>query len=488
MKKIFLASCLTISIALSSCSNFLDVEPTNAVEAEDAVKTVNDAKVLINGLMRKISSSSYYGRNFMLYGDVKGGDFTILSQGRGMDYLYVFNHSESSNSFSSVWTQGFDALAQINNLLANIEKLKAEGSTDNFDSYIGQALTTRALINFDLVRLYGKSYNENKDALGVPNVTKLLDYTAQELRTTVAENYKQILMDLKAAEALLPKAKSNGYLNYYGNKALQARVYLNMEDYPNALTAAKEVIDANVYKLYTNEEWTKSWQSEFGAESIFEIGIYPNEGDGGNSSLGAYFRRAKHGGNAILGNFMASDQFLEAMAEDSTDIRYGILSNDEINANRFGAVYKYSGGTALEGDKNSSNSTAVNIKVFRLSEIYLIAAEAALLQASANKELAATYLNAIRQRSPKLDPATAASIDLDLIANERRKELVGEGQRFFDMMRWNKSITFNDEIGNIITIHRPKTIDRSFNKTILPISLDEINANPGLKAQQNPGY
>ena len=73
--------------------------------------------------------------------------------------------------------------------------------------------------------------------------------------------------------------------------------------------------------------------------------------------------------------------------------------------------------------------------VFRLSEIYLIAAEAALLQSAANKELAATYLNEIRQRSPQLDPATAATVSLDLIAQERRKELVGEGQRFFNMIR-----------------------------------------------------
>ena len=136
----------------------------------------------------------------------------------------------------------------------------------------------------------------------------------------------------------------------------------------------------------------------------------------------------------------------------------------------------------------TANSTAVNIKVIRLSEVYLIAAEAALLKSSPDKALAANYLNAIRQRSPKLDVATSGTITLDMIADERSKELLGEGHRFFDMMRWNKSITFDDDLGNISTTNRQKTIDRTFFKTILPISLDEMNANPAIANQQNTGY
>ncbi|KKX47060.1 hypothetical protein L950_0228530 [Sphingobacterium sp. IITKGP-BTPF85] len=66
--------------------------------------------------------------------------------------------------------------------------------------------------------------------------------------------------------------------------------------------------------------------------------------------------------------------------------------------------------------------------------------------------------------------------------------MAGEGHRFFDMIRLNKAIEFNDEFGSINAIHRTKTINRSFNKTILPIFIDEINANPGIGAQQNPGY
>ena len=108
----------------------------------------------------------------------------------------------------------------------------------------------------------------------------------------------------------------------------------------------------------------------------------------------------------------------------------------------------------MAGD-GKTTATAVNLKLIRLSEIYLIAAEAAL-PTDATK--AANYLNAIRKRSPGLPAATAATVTVDMILDERSKELFGEGHRFFDMMRLNKSITFNDEIIAISVPTRPKTI------------------------------
>lgn len=485
MKKhnIFFAALLFVGF--TSCKkDFLDVKPTNAGEAETSIQTAADAKVMINGLMSKMTSSDYYGRNFILYGDTKGGDLTIFSQGRGLDALYTFNHSKSSNNYSGFWNQIYHCILQANNIITSIDRLQAAGTTENFDNYKGQALTARALMYFDLVRLYGKPYAQDKSSFGVPNITEPLDASAQPLRATVEQNYTQILNDLKEAEPLLSKSKSNGYLNYYGNKAIQARVYLNMENYAEALSAAQEIINSNVYKLYSNADWVNSWKTQFGSESIFELGIFPSESDLGSSSLGFYLRRKGHGGGSALGWFMASDYFLDRLNQDPDDVRWGVMSYDESSASHLGASYKYSGSTELEGD-GKSTSTAVNIKVIRLSEIYLIAAEAAY---HIDKDLAATYLNEIRKRSPNLAPVSGATITMDMILDERSKELFTEGQRFFDMLRLNLPITFNDEFGGITVSHRPKTIDRTFEKVILPIPQDEINANPGLEAQQNPGY
>jgi hypothetical protein len=268
---------------------------------------------------------------------------------------------------------------------------------------------------------------------------------------------------------------------------MQARVYLYMKDYANALKAAEEIITSNVYTLYSNAAWVDSWKLQYGSESIFEIGVYPLEGDLGANSIGAYHRKKGDGGSTILGWFIASDYFLNRLKEDAADVRWGVMNADEFSTTatpRKGALYKYSGSILLAGD-GKSTSTAVNLKVIRLSEIYLIAAEAAL---STDATKAATYLNAIRKRAPTMVPATAATVTVDMILDERSKELYGEGQRFFDMIRLNKSITFNDEIIGISVATRPKTIDRTFYKTLLPISQTEINANPGMQAQQNPQY
>lgn len=482
MKKLNILLSILCLLAVTSCDNFLDVKPSNSSDSSTSIQTAADARVMMNGIMRKMTSSSYYGRNFFLYGDTKGGDLAITSQGKGSDALYVFNHSASSGSYSGFWSQMYNTIAQINNMLANIEELESVEGAEDFTQLKGEALTARAHIYFDLVRLYGKPYNMDKAALGVPNITALLDAADQPGRATVAENYAQIMADLKAGEALLAEDKSgnDGYFSYYANMADQAKVNLYMEDYPAALAAAKVVIESDEYELYENDDWSDAWTSEYGSESILELGICLDEADLGKSSLGFYLMR-KDKEDGAMGCFLASDYFLSSLAEDATDVRWGIMDYDEISDTRFGCCNKYS-----LGDKEGS-ITAVNIKVIRLSEIYLIAAEAAL---SSDKQLAADYLNEIRKRSPGLAPATAATVTLDMILAERGKELFAEGSKFFDMMRCNKSITFNDELITpaVIIKHREKTIDRTFYKTILPIDKGEMDANPVIAKQQNPGY
>lgn len=484
------------AFSLSSCDDFLNMQPTNSGNAAGAIATPADAKVAMNGIMSSMTSSSYYGRNFFMYGDAKGGDLTIYSAGRGLDGLYTFAHTPTSGSYSGFWTTGYYCIMQINNLLENINRLQ-EAGTAGLDFYEGQALTLRALIYFDLVRLYGLPYNDNKTSFGVPLAITTLGSDAQLTRATVEENYDQILEDLAAGKALLASDKSvqRGYIGYYANLAIEARVKLYMEDYDGALAAAKEIINDGAYQLYTPDTWVASWSSEFGSESIFELGIYPTESDLGTASLGYYLMRYGQVTGAS-GYFLASDYFLDRLGEDPDDVRWGVMDEDEhwvqTQTSRKGACYKYMGGLiqsdgTFPGDGKESQS-AVNIKVIRLSEIYLIAAEAALHATTPDKEAAASYLNEIRKRAPNLAPATAATITDDMILDERSKELFAEGHRFFDMMRKNKTIEFNDDFQDIPVSTRSKTIDRSFYKIVLPVSQDEINANPAIGDQQNSEY
>ncbi|RYF23131.1 MAG: RagB/SusD family nutrient uptake outer membrane protein, partial [Flavobacteriales bacterium] len=359
MKKINIFLLGLLIIGLSSCKKFLDVKPSNSGDSDLAIKTPADAQVMINGIMRTMTSSDYYGRNFMLYGDAKGGDFTIFSQGRGQDGLYTFNHQVTNGANAGFWSQIYYGILQANNLLENIAVLEAAGAT-GFSSAKGQALTARAIMYFDLVRIYGKAYDDDKSSFGVPIVLNKLTSDAQPLRSTVEQTYTQILKDLKDAAPLLLKTKANGYINYYGNIAMQARVYLNMKDNVNALTAAQEVIGAtSLYTLYTNANWVTSWTTQFGSESIFELGVFQLENDLTTGSLGFYHRRRQHGATTVLGWFTASDYFLTRLGQDPNDVRWGIMAYDETAGNtRLGAIYKYSGSTTLAGD-GKATPTAV---------------------------------------------------------------------------------------------------------------------------------
>ena len=235
---------------LTSCSDFLNRQPTNSGNADEAIATQRDAEVAINGMMFKMSSSSYYGRNFLLYGDAKGGDLTIYTNGRGNDNLYTFNHTPTSGTYQAFWSQIYDCIMQANNLIENIDKRQADGNTA-LNYYKGEALSLRALFYFDLVRLYGLPYNYNKTSYGVPLVLTTLDAGAQPSRAKVEEVYSQIVEDLTEGQKLLASDKGvkHGYLDYYGNVALQAKVKLYMEDYSGALKAAEEVIGSGKYKL-----------------------------------------------------------------------------------------------------------------------------------------------------------------------------------------------------------------------------------------------
>ena len=151
---------------------------------------------------------------------------------------------------------------------------------------------------FDLVRLYGKPYNMDKTSYGVPLILEPLDASDQPLRASVEDVYTQIVKDLTDAAPLLAKTKQNGFLNYYGNKAILARVYLTMDRYADALAAAEEVIGTTLYTLYTNSNWITSWANQFASESIFELGVFSGEANLGTGSLGYYLLRLNKIGRA----------------------------------------------------------------------------------------------------------------------------------------------------------------------------------------------
>ena len=486
MKKISIVLA-TLALVLSSCADFLDVTPTNQAAASSSIMNEADAKVMLNGLYDAMTTSSFYGRNFILYGDAKSGDLTIQSNGRGYDYMFAYSHSVTNYNMSGFWTTGYNMIMLCNNIIENIDRLKEEGTT-GLDEYRAQALTIRAMIHYDLCRLYGKCYNDDKGSYGIPIADKTVPAGAQLLRNSVEEVYNVVIRDLDDAAASLPKNRTDGFMNYYANRAIKARAMMDMQNYSAALSLAEEIINSKKYRLYERNEWVDSWASQFGDESIFELRMNVNEGDLGNTGcLGAqYILGGGNGRNNQI--YMASQAFLKLLGEDPEDVRWGVMGLDQVGehdgVNRMGSCYKYYGGLSMKGDGKASSS-AVNIKLIRLSEIYLIAAEAAARTSKSAK--AATYYNELRsRRSPKLSAVN--SVTPEQVLAEKNKELFGEGLHFWDLIRTNATIVMDDTTPDVKVTTRETSFTRSFYKCILPIYNGELNANPGMRAQQNPGY
>lgn len=487
---------MAFALVLTSCEGFLDVKPTNQAASETCISNADDAKVMLDGLYSALTSSSFYGHNFVIYGDAKSDHVTVESNGRGYDYIYAYAHSITSGTMSGFWSTGYYTIMLCNAIIegcAELNDIDAQG-------YAAQARTIRAMVHYDLARLYGKCYNDDKTALAVPKVDKTVAASEQPARATVAEIYDFVLSELDESAKYLSKKKVNGYFNYYGNRAIKARALMDMERYDDALLAAEEIILCGLYDLYEPEEWVDSWSEQYGSESIIEIGMYVNEG--------ALSTTGDIGSRYILGGgngknpqyFMASVSFLDRLMEDPTDVRWGVMEADDIRKDAldgdilrqekmerrhgsYGSCNKYRGGPAGIGDGKASIS-AVNVKLCRLSEIYLIAAEAAFQTGS--KAKAVLYTNDIRRRSPGLARYTEATISRKAILDEKSKEFFTEGIRYWDLIRTNATIEMDDYTTDVKVTTRETKFNRSFYRCILPMYKEEMNANPNIV--QNPGY
>jgi len=180
-------------------------------------------------------------------------------------------------------------------------------------------------------------------------------------------------------------------------------------------------------------------------------------------------------------DIVLTSDFLTLLEEDMSDVRHLItkLETSSSSYNRTRKVYllKYTG---PESDVRNAN-----IPVLRLSEAYLNAAESAVKTGDNDKAIA--YLGAIVKRANPAN-SVAGTVTLEQVIKERRKELVGEGHRQFDALRNNETINRSGgwHIPNLID--EVKSYNRDYFHAILPIPRYEIDANPSLKGQQNPGY
>ncbi len=454
---------LLVAAMFSSCKkDFLELTPPTSLTPDQALGTEADLQVALRGAYSGLRSVNLYGRTLPVLGDIMS-DNTYQSSQNTNRYTLFNNYSfdVTNADVSGIWTSAYTVILRANNIINS-----SLTGTENIDQYKGEALAIRALMYFDLVRWFAKPYNDDPSSLGVPIITSF-NPDLKPGRNTVAEVYAQIQSDLTQAYNLMTKYTNSSQFSKYAARALQAKVYLTMDDYPNALTAALDVINNGGFTPITAANHTAFWEDPAintdKVETLFEV-----SSDGVNNlafdALGYLYSQ---GGN--YGDLLMSDE-LYAMFEP-TDVRLELYPTGERPAG-VPAVFveKY---PALEGDRNDS-------KVLRLAEMYLIAAEASY---PTNEADALMYLNFVRERRNATPIVASGNALFEAIIEERRMELAFEGDRYHDLQRLQRPVDRSDNYPAAALL-----IEYGNFRRILPIPQAELDANPEIRTQQNPGY
>lgn len=497
--------CAILAASLSSCVNdWLDVAPSDGTDADAALTSSSDLAAARTGMYAALKGNSnlvdYYGQQFFVYGDVHAGDdyqYNNLGGSNRASFYYDMNYQTASEFTSSTsssnvaWKSPYIVIGRANRIIAAAEGGALSDAAEakaTIDQYAAEAKVLRALAHFDLVRIYGKPYTEDQGAsLGVPLVTEVLESNAKPARSTVAEVYTQVVKDLTEAISsnALATETEPGYVSVWGAKAILSRVYLNMGDYANALSVAEDIIKNSGAALWTRDQYFKAWDASTPNESefLFRLNVAGSTDSNDLNGIGNLQQRDGYK------EMVATKKFVDMLTSDPKDVRNDMFlpatAAKEVATYGTNKVFL----NKLRGQGGNLRNVTI-VPIIRLSEVYLTAAECAFR--NNDKTKAVEYLNDLvkNRTTTEASLATVDNITLERILIERRKELIGEGQRYFDALRNNETITrYTSEAdkGWHKTLSKEaQSFDRDYFKAIAAIPQAEINANPNIK--QNTGY
>jgi hypothetical protein len=450
--------------ALASCkTDYLELNPTTAIPTSQALGTEADLKVALNGAYAGLRNVDLYGRTVPVLGDVMADNAyqsTVNTNRYTLFNNYTFTVADAN--VQGLWSSAYTAILRANNIInSNV------ASNANVNQYKGEAYAIRALSYFTLVRYFARPYTDNPSGLGVPIIT-VYNADLKPARNTVAEVYAQINKDLDQAYTLMTKFTNSSQFSKYAAKGLQAKVYLTMGDYAKALPAALDVINNSGFKPVTAENYVAYWNDPGirtdKLETLFEV----SSDAVGNLAFDALSYLYSQQGN--YGDFLVSSA-LNSLYE-ATDVRKQLFPAGQRPAGtNVVTIAKY---PSILADRSDT-------KVLRLSEMYLIAAEASW--ALGNEADALTYVNFITSRRGAAPIASTGPQLFEDIITERRKELALEGDRYMDLQRLKRDV--------VRTTNYPsaaRNILYTNYRRVLPIPQVELDANPQIRTQQNQGY
>jgi len=464
---------LTIFV-VTSCNKKLDIAPENTLVERDVFKTEPAAEQAL--------SEGYY--NFLVaetnYFSYTYGDFTTPIVNKSVSYNSYDLGEVAPDDYmvTNTWTAYFKTINTANNLITKIPVYGTFPESKQ-KQFIAEAKFIRAACFFKLLCLFGDgALDGNMSGLGLPlQLTPFEGYNTGQIipRSTNGEVYAQIIKDLTESIPDLPERqaddlKTRSRATKGAANALLSRVYLFMDKYAEAASAAKAVLDITpaVYSLTNNllqlfpsnaEGIAKSFTSEY----ILGLPVSQLQSSSTSTSNGIsgdyYFKRS----------FWINQNFINEFEPGDMRVTQLMWKGDSIyNPDRFNEKTTFKFNNSFGRD---------NVPLIRLAEIMLTRAEALANTSGINTE-SIEILNRVRLRSlPSAIPFTETDFGskeelISKILLQRKFELAFEGQYRYDLIRTGRPL------------HNP---DVPANRKVLPLPQVEIDISKGV-IQQNPGY
>ena len=496
MKKILFALCAISILAVSSCSEEFVTPEHNS--SEPMSEYFNTEARMFQGLTAAYDPLEWFDYFYQydplhLVYDIMADDINAGGSSEGDQPILVKAHfytATSTDVCNQIWTIAYSGINRCCVVLENVDNV-AEMSDETKSLYKAECIVLKAFYYNILWKLWGNIpyYDQNLES---PYFTEQLDHDAV---------YEKIVSNIESAVEMnvLPMKASSGnegrvtlamaYMLY-----AEAVMYQNdAARYQKALDYMKQIIDSGKYSLVADFAGIWEESGEWGSESIWEIN-YISEG-----AVRSWDAPIAAGGNIFavltgIASLKGSPDYIEGWGfgpvrkaaydmYDDTDIRRdGGILNFEKYAAETGASYtarwedtgyflrKYlpraNGNHGYLGDPNMNHGN--NERVYRYAETLLNAAELSLLLGQAPD----SYLKEVRARAKSQD----TGVTRDDIIQERHKEFVGEGKRYWDLIRTGKA-------AEVLTAanHEYRTNNWTESKKYWPIPQTEIDKDSNLK-------
>lgn len=480
---------LTAIIALFTClpgCDVLEQEPQSILEIDAFYATGSDAEMGIIGAYNRLFAENHIVGTYMLL-DMSSDDLTTVPPKFGYllenrDEMSALNNGGTEGYFRAPWI----TIANTNLFIENVNELPSTaftgataGTGDRKTEILGEAHFIRGLSYYFLGMLWRN----------VPLIVEFpegsLPEDNQKPSVTQAEILAQAEADLRIAEASLPNAMTQfnvnerrGRASKWAAKAFLSRMKLMQNSWQEVLDLSNEIISSNEYSFIN--PWTRIFLNEQNsAEAILEIQAERSP---------AFFNMGIHGWFYGNGEFRATDDAVAQFEKPLKDARYEFVIKDNKVTSKFLPQ-------PLWADAGIERA---NLTMIRLAEIYFNKAEALNeLNYEANKQQVLDIINMVRARAADptfnnrfrptaavgttgIAPLTLADVDTQdkmrqAIRAEKRRELMFEGTRWIDLLRWDPAYAMG-----IVKTTDP---DRLY----LPIPESEITLNNGV-LEQNPGW